>query len=354
MDRISILQEIDTKTDVHCNLGKIPQSFVYRVKQFFAQVVQKYHTEANVIIYYNKETKAFKLFPSEQSVSHGGVQYKRKGIIHLAEMEGYLRVGTIHSHCDFGAFHSGTDIGDETDFDGIHITFGHNDKDEFTISASIVMNSCRHPIDPLEVIDGVVATENDVREHGHYKLVNITDEQKTQWLEGMDQWMDTIQRPSWMDRVMGNGGNGSVVGYGCGAGGSVIRASRYMPVGEMVVWSESAKETWKNMFGPGPFRIDKDEYDKVVVETPQGLVRFSKRMFVQAPAVEEPLPAIIQTEEDALTDIGPHDLPPLDSVLWSGPCPDMNGNFPMTNGPDDFKLTPMEEEKEDEPSQENP
>lgn len=38
--------------------------------------------------------------------------------------DGYELIGTIHSHCDFAAFHSGVDDADEINFDGLHITIG--------------------------------------------------------------------------------------------------------------------------------------------------------------------------------------------------------------------------------------
>jgi hypothetical protein len=41
-------------------------------------------------------------------------------------LPGYVVFGDIHSHCDFGAFHSGTDDADERHGlgDGLHITIG--------------------------------------------------------------------------------------------------------------------------------------------------------------------------------------------------------------------------------------
>ena len=89
-------------------------------------------------------------------------------------MEGYLRVGTIHSHCDFGAFHSGTDINDEADFDGLHVTFGHNNRDIFTISASIVVNNIRKSVEPMDFIEGVEKKEVGVR-GGVYLNLGRTD-----------------------------------------------------------------------------------------------------------------------------------------------------------------------------------
>jgi hypothetical protein len=125
----------------------------------------------------------------QQSVSHGGVNYRRKGLTFSDEFAGtgYVPVGTIHSHCDFQAFHSGTDHGDEISWDGLHITFGHNDKEEFTISASMMMNGRRAKIDPESVLEGITLVKDDF-----YTL----QEQPEQFVEHasaeIDAWMSQI------------------------------------------------------------------------------------------------------------------------------------------------------------------
>ena len=97
-------------------------------------------------------------------------------------MENFLCVGTIHSHCDFGAFHSGTDIGDEEDFDGLHVTFGHNNLVEFSISATIVVNGNRLQVDPLEVLEGI---EPVVGKDGKYKFADFAQELVEEWSAGI-------------------------------------------------------------------------------------------------------------------------------------------------------------------------
>lgn len=270
VEQISFLDEIDARAWVHCRLPKIPHALVYRVRHFFARVVAMQRTEANVVLYYNKQTNQYKVLPTDQSVSLAGVEYKRKGVTEMEGMEGYLRVGTIHSHCDFDAFHSGTDIGDERDFDGLHVTFGHNDRENITISASVVVNEHRMRVDPLSVLAGIepLAAVNPPpgppspyphSRDAHYKITEPAPEVAATWLEGMDSWLALVKRPSLWERLHSN---------------------EDLAAGTKVVWSDTLNvEKWKGMFGEGPFNVQRNEGDKVVIETVAGLARFSKKVF---------------------------------------------------------------------------
>jgi len=99
----------------------IPASIYAQAVDFFTRIYDAHHTEAEVLITQNQETKAYRLFVPTQRVSHGGV-YSIYDPRHIAP--GHLVVGTFHSHCDFSPYHSSTDEGDARDMDGIHGTIG--------------------------------------------------------------------------------------------------------------------------------------------------------------------------------------------------------------------------------------
>jgi len=151
VDGVDFLKDIN-KEFVRWNGPKIPLQVSYKIKKFFNLVVNKYHSEACTILYFNENTNEWKVVVSQQKVTHGGVGYKRES---LSYIDGFIPVGTIHSHADFGAFHSGIDVNDEETFDGIHLTFGNNDQDCISIAASVVMNGIRAEIDPLTVLENV-------------------------------------------------------------------------------------------------------------------------------------------------------------------------------------------------------
>jgi len=75
--------------------------------------------------------------------------------VKMGSPEGYITVASVHSHCSFSAFHSGTDIADEEYIEGLHITIGDVDEDHFSLVASIVSNRKRFKVDPLDFISGI-------------------------------------------------------------------------------------------------------------------------------------------------------------------------------------------------------
>lgn len=311
VDNISILQELDAKTWVHSHLPKVPPSIILKIKEFFRLVVEKYHSEAEVTLYYNKETKEFLPYVSEQSVSMGGVQYKRKAASQVPGMENCLRVGTIHSHCDFGAFHSGTDVGDEEDFDGIHLTFGHNDKEEFTIAASIVVNGHRAKVDPLTLAEGIELVKPAGEEenenisrffawkgHSHkkdavFRLIEVDEETKKQWVEGVEEWIGQIRTaPVFRPRIWGEEVKESPA------------EGHDLEKGESVVWASNLNtQKWEDMCGEGPFDVVRVEGPKIVIRNKNDkLVRFPARLF-ERPVLEVELePESEQTETEVASE----------------------------------------------------
>jgi hypothetical protein len=130
---------------------KIPGSIISQAQNFFRRIYDKHHAEAEVLITMHNDTKAFRLFVPYQRVSHSGV----KSIYEPTHVDrNYTVVGTLHSHCDFSAFHSGTDSGDASDMDGVHFTIGHNTREVPEIVAMVAMAGKEfHYKDPSEIAD---------------------------------------------------------------------------------------------------------------------------------------------------------------------------------------------------------
>lgn len=115
---------------------KIPGETIALAYKFFQQVFKKRHSEAEVFILRNGKNE-HQLFVPYQLATSGGVD----SIYDEAHIpDGYQIIGTIHSHCDFDAFHSATDTGDASDFNGIHFTIGHVDSDEPNFVAMVMDN----------------------------------------------------------------------------------------------------------------------------------------------------------------------------------------------------------------------
>jgi len=118
-------------------------------------------------------------------------------------------IGTIHSHCDFSAFHSGTDQADESTFDGIHITLGHVNRNDFSIVASLAFSDNRFPKAIADVCEGLPAVGSEVveerglfrgetyRRHELYHNLGLSDEDQA-WL---DNELETTIRNVWLPKV---------------------------------------------------------------------------------------------------------------------------------------------------------
>lgn len=157
VDNISILESVTTMAKMH--ITKIPGKWIAKVVGFFQEVYKEYRSEAIVLLFYNEETGKYKIIPPVQKVAGATCDYD-KGLT----IEGMTMIGTIHSHGNMSAFHSGVDDDDEKHFDGLHITLGDLDEDYPSISSSIVANGFRVMVDPGEYIDKLVlmAETNEV------------------------------------------------------------------------------------------------------------------------------------------------------------------------------------------------
>lgn len=116
---------------------KVPAKLMGQVVDFFTRTYDRQKTEAAVLLCMHRDTKEWRVFVPTQLVTHGGVNYVFEPL-HIRPP--WFIVGSIHSHCNFGAGHSSTDTGDATDFDGLHMTIGHIKDDIPEIVAMVAMN----------------------------------------------------------------------------------------------------------------------------------------------------------------------------------------------------------------------
>ena len=156
VDGISFLEEVDTR--VTLRVPKIPSWVVAPAVLFFRRVYEEYGAEAAVLLYYDAQSGEYALDAPLQQVTGTSVSYQNRGRVD----EGLQLVGTIHSHANFGAFHSGVDIHDEQHLDGIHITIGRVDQPYFMVSGSIAVNNNRFPMNPGDMISGIREVEYHV------------------------------------------------------------------------------------------------------------------------------------------------------------------------------------------------
>ncbi|OGI15741.1 MAG: hypothetical protein A2878_02960 [Candidatus Moranbacteria bacterium RIFCSPHIGHO2_01_FULL_54_31] len=113
-----------------------------KVYAFFYRIYQLYHSESAVLLHFGAE-HGWAITIPVQEVSAGGVHYDM-----TERIAGYRCVGTMHSHGSLAAMHSTIDDADEAEFDGVHIILGDlNRAPRFSMEASLVVRSCRFPLD---------------------------------------------------------------------------------------------------------------------------------------------------------------------------------------------------------------
>jgi hypothetical protein len=194
-------------------MAKISALTAARALTFFRKVFASYRSEAEVMLLYNDKERQYDLYCPEQRVTGGHVDYKlgddyQKFLQTLGK--DWKSVGTIHSHCDFSAFHSGTDVDDEANQDGIHITFGHVVSKGFSCASSVAINGHRWEVNPALVIRGISDRSEDSKEatsefisvatKDHFYNLRLTaDEQaalKTTYAQQIDdEWFPRVSKP---------------------------------------------------------------------------------------------------------------------------------------------------------------
>jgi len=130
-------------------LPKMPQELFGKALSFFASVWHKQHTEAMVDITWS-EKQGYRLFVPKQKASGGHVECQRKAEHY--EQDSRI-VGTIHSHCNFSAFHSGTDESDAKEHDGLHITLGNVDSAFPSVAAMISDAGNNWKVEPKDLME---------------------------------------------------------------------------------------------------------------------------------------------------------------------------------------------------------
>lgn len=176
---------------------KFPVDQFRYVMKYFRELYNKHKSEAAVLLMLNQKTKDWQvLFVLQCSASGASVVYaqpiidssnienwQEKRIIEAIMKDkvaaafqteiynryndlynkGYRIYGTIHSHCNFGAFHSGTDDHDEKNFDGLHITIG-NVNSGWSYSCRYMASTASFPIDITKVlgIEDTKSIEEDI------------------------------------------------------------------------------------------------------------------------------------------------------------------------------------------------
>ena len=190
------------------DIPKIPAELLAEIRALFAHVFEKHKAEAMVLLTVHDDTGEWDYIVPSQTVSHTSVDYDYAA---TSIPVGQSIVGTIHSHCDFSAFHSGTDETDAAKHDGIHMTMGHVDSDKFEIAAMVAFNSMSWTIEPADYMtldpsnpktfDALLPLSPiDARPHYFDSFLElIQPHQPKPTSNALSKWVDAIDDEGWWD-----------------------------------------------------------------------------------------------------------------------------------------------------------
>jgi hypothetical protein len=155
VDKIDNLPDLDPKWKAYAwfDIPPVPAVMIGQAWSFFRSIYNKNKSEAMLDLYYHRE-HGYRFFVPPQIASGGGVKCVR--IPEHIQM-GWRLVGTLHSHCDMTAYHSGTDTHDADGHDGIHFTIGHVTHNPCQIAVMASANGIKWDLKIEDVIDGEIA-----------------------------------------------------------------------------------------------------------------------------------------------------------------------------------------------------
>jgi hypothetical protein len=228
-------------------LPKMPPLIPARALAFFRKVYKKHHAESELMLLYNPQEKLYELWCPSQEVSGGGVDYQKgKELTEAIAGTGYQWVGTIHSHANFGAYHSGIDKDDEGEGQGdaVHVTIGDVDRDYPSMSSEVAMSGARWKLAPENLMLGLVRKAAETASKQYYVSsyarddefdIELSEEERA----AMKLFNEQIEE-EWMPRVTKKTYGYSTTYYGSGWTGSGSTHSTHSP------WSEELDEPEEN------------------------------------------------------------------------------------------------------------
>lgn len=198
------------KTLFHFSEEKVPAFIFDQALDFFRKVYTQHKTEATTYICRDAQGR-YSLFIPKQYVTGASVNHK----VEAGEMGERVAVGTIHSHCMFSAFHSGTDAHDMGKMPGLHATIGMVMKDEPEYAVAIAVGDTTFDIEPHDIIDEDVTKDaNGFNTAPDHWLKFVHANQRAPWQGGISttyRGSSTVyqygkmkkpigfQTPNWMD-----------------------------------------------------------------------------------------------------------------------------------------------------------
>jgi proteasome lid subunit RPN8/RPN11 len=166
----------------------IPRALFERAVGFFERVADLYRAEATVLLIWDRTEECVRLVvPVQKATISRGWNDNRYPIgVHYVPPSdlppGWVPFGDIHSHVDYSAYASSTDVADETHAAGLHVVVGRISQEPPEIHVEAVVDGTRFALEPSRVIENYRGRRMDVPE-GWIDRVKV-EEVTSYWWSG--------------------------------------------------------------------------------------------------------------------------------------------------------------------------
>ncbi|MFH1430001.1 MAG: hypothetical protein ABIG71_00580 [Candidatus Uhrbacteria bacterium] len=146
------------------SLPPIPATILAKTLRFFRHVFAEYGASAVILLYFREETSEWLAIAPPQFVTAKKAEYHDPADEEIPE--GFILVGSIHSHTDMVAVHTNRNEHAKDGFcDGVHVTLGRVDRLVFDASAEFVAEDERFPVQPSRVLEGLDGVLEKAAQH---------------------------------------------------------------------------------------------------------------------------------------------------------------------------------------------
>jgi len=149
-----MLDQITNEPMLHWHGAKITKYMWQTIISFLRWTYDSFHSESQLRLYYNETTNRWKAIVMPQYINTGlssdeVANHKSRELVTacVSPDNGWRPAGTVHHHCNIGAFQSGTDFSDEIDQNGLHITVGRLSQDSLDIHARATFRKVLYTVD---------------------------------------------------------------------------------------------------------------------------------------------------------------------------------------------------------------
>lgn len=132
---------------------KIPLELLEQAIDFFRAIFERFRSEALLLLYYLPNERRYELVAPKQEVSPLTCRYELG-----PTPEGWVRVGTLHSHGSLTSEHSDVDERDERHDDGLHFTVGGVDAIPHML-CELAVGGRRFPVPLSQVVERATRTQ---------------------------------------------------------------------------------------------------------------------------------------------------------------------------------------------------